>query len=69
MSETQRPLSGKTVPTYQEEFIKNVIFYCFREYVYVVIHKRSLYLYESKRKYEEHPEFPILFFNLTYMTF
>lgn len=55
MSETQRPLSGKTVPTYQEEFIKNVIFYCFREYVYVVIHKRSLYLYENKRKYEEHP--------------
>ena len=55
MTETQRYLQETLKPTFQEEFIWRTYFGCFRDYVFVVIKKRSLFVYPSKIDYEEKP--------------
>lgn len=68
MTETQRYLQETLKPTFQEEFIWRTYFGCFRDYVFVVIKKRSLYVYPSKIDYEEKPNQPWYFFNLSFLT-
>jgi hypothetical protein len=71
MAETDRRqlLAEATTPSvYQEEFIDQIYLGCFPHTTYLVIKQRTLYIYKSKREYEECPEKPKIFFNLSHMS-
>jgi hypothetical protein len=67
MTETERYMKETLQPTYQEKFIKRKFLGCFIHYTFVVIKKRSLFVYQSEDVYQENPNIPLTFFNLSFL--
>lgn len=72
MTDTDRRLCPSTntpnnYSLYEGEFIDRVYLGCFVKRILVVVKQKSLYLYQSRRHYQEHPDKPYMFFNINHM--
>lgn len=65
MSETERYMKETLKPTYQERFIYRQAFACFPHYAYFVVRNRSLLVYQDEEAYQQCPERPMSFLNLS----
>lgn len=65
MSETERYMKETLKPTYQERFIHKQAFACFPQYAYFVVRNRTLLVYQDEETYQQCPERPMSFLNLS----